>query len=459
VRFRAVAAIAGREFRERWLLLPTALFVGVAPVGLANWYLPAAQVAERDAVGALYIVTFSLLAAGLVGASLAGRDLVDRRLGFYLARPVGWVTLLSGQGVAAGALLLCAVVLVILPSALTSPELGSRIAGSPLAFATGPLAANLGVLALVTGLSAGLFGIAFRVRSRWLLVDLLGLAVLAALARHALLRLEAESSYPHFTTDHVVVVCATAGLPFALGLAAQLACGRGDPIRAHRAFSLTVWSLLLALGMLGLVVLEQALAGGIDRPLWQSARTTVVSPDRRWEWVVTEKASWLLGRTAFLRRTDGTRVERVGSNWSTAPVFSADSRRVAWTEFWPATGDGDVVVVDLGDAGFRRVGTLPRPRAWGQALALSPDGAWLAVVDVDGLRVHALERGADVAKLALAEPARQVARAYFLDADTVCLRALPARRARAADYRIEVASAVVTPLVAGAPDACTFAVP
>lgn len=461
---RAALAIARREFGDRWLLVPLGLVVGVWPIAIAatlgreNPPLPQPDDPVAVVISILYWAIFVLLSAFVGGFSIAGRDLGERRLGFWFSRPVAWPTLGLGQGLALVGLIAASTVAVTLPLLASLLAVDAqraaaqrflwRAVAEPGRFFAAFLAPN-GTLVALAAMLGVLCGVSGRIRSRWFVVDLLGLAALGLLVRHAAIRLAAEGAFLSFTPEFVTVVAGVIALSLALAHAAQLAWGRAEPTRAHRAFVLTAWPLLVASALIGALHLETALLSG------QQVVRSATSPDGRWEWVAREKASWLLGRTAFLRRTDGSRVERLGSDWGTVPVFSADSRRAAWVEYRLASHDGAVVVVSLGESAITRLGTFPHPRtSWGRTVALSPGGDRVAVVDGLRVRVHALQpHGRDV-ELALPQPAGHVHHVRFLDAETLCLRAAPVRHGRAFAYRLVPVTGAASLVRPGADDPC-----
>lgn len=461
---RAALAIARREFLDRWLLVPLGLFLGAWPIMIAstlgrkNPPLPEPEDPVAVVISAAYWTIFVLLSAVVLGFSIAGRDLGERRLGFYLARPVHWLSLGLGQALALVALVVASAVAVTLPLLAHLLTVDAHLAGAqrfllramaePGRFVVAVVAPSVAVVALAAMLGAW-SGVSARVRSRWFVFDLVGLAALGLLVRQALTRLAEEGAYFRFTAEFVAVVAGTGALCLALGQAAQLAWGRGDPTRAHRAFVLTAWPLTLVSALIGTVHLERTLAGG------QQEVRSASSPDGRWEWVLRDKASWLFGRTTFLRRTDGSRVERLGSDWPAVPVFSADSRRAAWVEWHLPTGEGTVVVVDLGGEAITRLGSFRAPRtSWGRAVAFSPHADHLVVVDGVRVRIHPLEPGGRDLEMSLPEPAGHVHALRFLDTGTLCLRAAPVRRARALDYRLDPGAGSVTLIPPGVADPC-----
>ncbi|MCL4821992.1 MAG: hypothetical protein KJ067_22930 [Vicinamibacteria bacterium] len=448
---RAALAIARREFMDRWLLIPVTLVAGFGPnllAALGRRQIPPLPRPEEPlavVISGVAATVFAMAVAVLLGTSVGGRDLVERRLGFYFARPVGWRSVLLGQALAIASLLALSTLVGLLPLATTLLQVeGHRAAafavlrhaaGEPLQFLLRGPAVTVAVLSLLTALSAGLFGIAFRVRSRWLVLDLAGLLALVGFGLHVAARLEAESAFPRFTPEFLGVVCGSATLAFVAGLGSALAHGRGDAIRAHRGFSAAAWPLLALFAMLGLWRLEAALRGDPAAPSIRS----IASPDGRWQWKVSEKEPWLWGRTAFLVRTDGSVAVRIGSDWLTTAVFSSDSRRVAWTNHSLQGDASRVVAMSLGDVAPTTQLTFPGShRSFGAVLAFSPAGDRLAHVDGDRVRLHRWD-GSGVEERLLPLPATRVEHLRFSSEDRLCLRADHGRGARVRDYQVSLA--------------------
>lgn len=456
---RAVAMIAYREFRERWLLLPTALLVGLAPVALASAYGRADVADMRQVLGGFYLIAFTLVAAGLVGASLAGRDLAERRLGFFFTRPLHWSDVFLGKALAATMLVGLAIAALVLPLLPDATEILARFAADPVGFLTGPIPANLSVVLLAGCVGAGFFGISFRIRSKWLLLDLLGWMGLVLLARAALQRLLANALFLNPTPAITTAVCVALAIPLLLGLAAQLARGRGDPVRAHRAFSVTCWSVLLVASVAGAFAFERVVAGSVDRPTLDDRQ--VLSPDGRWRAVATRNAPWLHGGTRFLQRVGGVAVYRLGPAWlTTVPAFSPGSERAAWRAWTFGPNPHETwTVVDLLPEGMREVRVIETGRSvagWSTG-ALSDGGRLLAAVGRWDVRVYDVDAGRVRHEATLPRQSGLVARAWFLGSDTLCLGTAPLRGAHRLDsYRLDLTDGALHAVRPGEPDACDF---
>jgi ABC-type transport system involved in multi-copper enzyme maturation permease subunit len=117
---RELLWITERELRERRLVLVGAFLIGL--LTLATPLLPRLR-SEKPLylinTGATIMgVAISVAVAILAGASAIGRDLAERRLGFYFSKPLGSMSIWGGKML--GALLLAVVsgLLVVLPATL-----------------------------------------------------------------------------------------------------------------------------------------------------------------------------------------------------------------------------------------------------------------------------------------------------------------------------------------------------
>jgi ABC-type transport system involved in multi-copper enzyme maturation permease subunit len=236
----AVFVVAMREIRERRFLLATALTLGLFPfVFMLLPGLSPEKAAEiRDTLALLISVSFPVAVAFAVGGSVVSRELAEGRLAFYFARPISAVSLWAGK-------FLGAIGLVVASTALTA----------------GPVAAINGGLGLVGEnrlpyplhvLAPGLFlfmGIAhvvatsYRSRSRLVILDLV-LAVGSVAAFVALLHgMMYAGAGPVFALS-LPRMLALAALAIVLGTGIQIAVGRSDRQRSHRAMSFGVWTLV-----------------------------------------------------------------------------------------------------------------------------------------------------------------------------------------------------------------------
>src|SRR3989442_15846763 len=91
---KALVAIAGRELRRRWMILPAALVVGFFPLVAPRlgW-----KAAGDPVVGLFGCLALGLVAALATGPRVIGGELAAGRLGFFFSRPVPWGSIWGGK--------------------------------------------------------------------------------------------------------------------------------------------------------------------------------------------------------------------------------------------------------------------------------------------------------------------------------------------------------------------------
>ena len=82
----ALVAIAARELRHRWTLLPAALLAGFVPVAMPAFGFKWPPGAE-ESVGLILSLLFGIMTALICGWSVIGGELTSRRLAFFFSRP------------------------------------------------------------------------------------------------------------------------------------------------------------------------------------------------------------------------------------------------------------------------------------------------------------------------------------------------------------------------------------
>jgi len=258
---RALSALFALELgrRRHHLLFGAALgFVAL----VLPWFGSTDPSAARAIAAGIFAFVHLLAGALFAGSALFVDDLAEGRSGFLVGRPFRTWQLLCGRVAAVLVAVTGAVILTLLPAILAGAEvLGdsgslavvfSTIAGPsdalllPAAEVIRPLALALAVLGLI-GLGNAL-GLMARVRGGWLLLDLTTGVVLSA----ALLQAADELALPGSGALRYLVLPATlvlAGLALAVATSAQVASGRTDGQRAHRAFSVTWFAAAVALSI------------------------------------------------------------------------------------------------------------------------------------------------------------------------------------------------------------------
>ncbi|HXY42172.1 MAG TPA: hypothetical protein VEQ10_21025, partial [Vicinamibacteria bacterium] len=419
---KSLLAVTARELRERWLLFPASLALGLNPL-----VFPAFGVNRRDMpfVGVVTALGLGAAAALVMGSTMLARDTSNGRLGFLLSRPLSWRAIWGGKWLAALVLVAGSGLLAAVPFMVAyPPDARPGLPGSPV-----PLLAWLGVLAhehgwafglyaLMLGVGlANLFAAAYRSRSPWVVADMALLAAAIWIARRRVAPLWLMDGLQTQLPGLSVLVVFL--LPLAVGLlagsAVQVAVGRTDPRRAHLALSLTFWAVVYAAlaGAAGRLAWVEA-AGPSDLRSYDEARPA----NSRWLSVAGEngRARWfgsgfLLDTTTgnYLQVTPSLSALALGAIEDREPnfqslSFSADGRFAAFWEPDAARGSTALVRVDLSTGTPRRerigLASTPPP-GWWTALALSPTAVHAVLVSEAMASLHELPSGGAVATCAL----------------------------------------------------------
>ncbi len=345
-------------------------------------------------------VTLALAFGLLLGTSVLARDLAEGRLGFYFAQPVAGLAIWAGKMSAAMALALTAAGLPLAVALLAGslPGSGGHGVGDDIGLA---IVAGLVATSVVLG-HAG--SIIVRSRSRWQVVDVIGL-VLVAVGGWWSIGTLAGAWAAEALVLVVKVVLVTPPVALLLAGAVQTVGGRADLARGHRLLSLTLWSVLGGVTLL-LVVGTSWLV--TPKPS-EIIAVHAVTAEPSGTWVAIGGSARGRGDlvSTFLIDTASGRWLRMRSQpWARAAVlFAADGRRAAVLVPSRKMDDPrqDLALVDLGAAQPSPQSALINvPPAWGGgAIAMAPDGESVAVV-VDGtVTVSALPDGRILAAVRL----------------------------------------------------------
>ena len=353
---------------------------------------------DRHAAGVFF---GSLLMAaafgGVWGATMLGRDLENRRLGFYISRPLSGTTLYWGKVLAGWGLSLFACFLALLPSVVMGRMPAPASASDVAKVLLGLGALSLGPLLLLHVLSVQL-----RARSPWLVVDLgawllLGWSVTTEL--RLLLRGGAFTMVPVFLG--VLLALGVAGCAVA-GWVATVR-GRADLRATHRALSLAFAAWLVGLSALGAGAVRWVLHPAVSE--LRDPETWFAAPQGDWFQVEGEARGRGGLRAAFLMNA------ATGAAFPVAGQLVGFSEDGAWAAWASLPMDGThrevrVWTLDLGRPGARpeavslwmEVGpeVMSARRAWPWAIP-SPDGARVAVLWGDRYALVDRARQAEVA--------------------------------------------------------------
>jgi hypothetical protein len=418
---KALFAVTGRELAERRLLFLAALLLGL--LALAAPWLPGsagsdpAELRSAMATGLAMIVSFVL--ALVLGGVIVARDLGERRLGFYFARPLpGWA-IWGGKMLAAALLSLGAGALVLLPALLAGGRIEfldiGRGWGFDLLGALSPaFLVPLGLLLLLV--TAHAVSIMIQARSPWLLLDGAALALIVATlwaCREALLR-EWALDVLRWTGTGFMIASLVSG---ALAGLVQVTRGRTDLHRGHRLLSLTLWGLLGA-ATLGCAAYTRWVLTAEPEDL---VSFTSVVPSPAGTWIGLEGKVAGRGQLTPMFLFDvasGRSVRLVGAfqdyTWE-QPAFSANGRHAVWLEPF-REGGYELLRLDLSRPGAKPVHPRISYPRMPQDLVLAPDGSRVAAVRGDRVTVENLDTGRLVASsIALPDGDAGRVRLRFLD--------------------------------------------
>ena len=388
----AVWTVAAREIRARRILLVAIPVVAALPF-LARLMGGEKGRDIQEAIGLLVCGSFPFAVALGVGASLFSRELAERRLGFYFARPISAQAFWAGKVMAALVVVLAAFAFMQVPVALSLPRSYLSPEASYSTFVGVAFLAALLVMAAANAVTS-----MYRARSPWLVLDVVMAAVcIAALARLTRAIVEAGA---FLSLRAGLPILLAAGVVAFLGAAAmQVMVGRTDARRAHLAHSATVWaSVLLILG--GFAMWQRWLLAGTPAQAGGTGYPLVAAPSGEGIFF-----RGLTGRAGFrpfflMDAADGSFL-RISPESDGMPTFSGDGRIATWVsmpEPWEPDHRPRLWVVRLGD-GVRPAERLPMEAAmrWHTVLAVYPDGRQAVIagfgaaglVDLDTARVGA----------------------------------------------------------------------
>lgn len=365
------AAVALREIAERRFVLVAAAAAAVLPFLVPH--LPGVPGDDTDVtrgITALILASaFGLGGSLLVGASVVGRELAEKRLSFHFSHPLSAPVIWGGKLAGGLALVLAAELLVYVPASLA----GGGFPGLP-SISDDPRALGLLLLlAVPLFLVAWAGSVALRSRSPWLVVDLLLLVGLPAALFAAGRRLLRFGHPPRLSW----AVAATAVLLVALLAAtlAQVVAGRTDARRGHGAQSLTLWGLLLAGTAGAAIVAERTIDPGVTSLVRAWATPAGARGDLVFVEGSTDEQGW--GGVLYLRDLAAGRERVLPMGWDFAA--SKDGSKVAIVTVGESLSKSRQVELEAIDAASGRTVVLGLPDA-PEGLSLADDGSRLAVV-------------------------------------------------------------------------------
>ncbi|MBI4752550.1 MAG: hypothetical protein HY774_29000 [Acidobacteria bacterium] len=242
---KIILTLANRQLVENRAIFALALICGLATlalpfvIGTSTKAPDQREFLENIRAGAQLLgMVVSYGVAFYTGLSLFGRELSEKRMGFFFSRPISATALWIGKLLGAWLLIVGSLLLVCLPAILmdANPFLLREKVGWPvLTFGAGVLP-FLFCLGLTTS-------IAFRSKSWWLTVDLVSLMITTLLVGLGADRLVQEGALlPLIFGGLFFFVVAMTGMLVASRI--SLGQGRTSLRSVHRVMSLCLWSIV-----------------------------------------------------------------------------------------------------------------------------------------------------------------------------------------------------------------------
>ncbi len=386
----AAVLIASRELRDRSRLFLIAAAMAVVPFA-AGFAVRENRPLAMAVVAVSLAIVYSCSLAVALGVSTLGRELSEKRLSFFFAKPVSAGSIWAGK-VAAGLLTIFgALAIVVLPTVLLVRRGWSDM------WQGGWEAVVVNALVLIPILFFGGHAASTMVRSRSALVGLdflmagVVLVALFAMTRPILLGGGRDVVQTMLIYIGLAIMAVLAVAPIW-----QIARGRIDPRQSHAALSSAVW-----IGVAMVMIGAAAFAWWVISPPPSGIRpfSTEQSPSGRWialSGPAPNRGSYL--PTVLVDSTSG-RHRRVPTSWGIHQI-SGDGRTLVWLQNdelwpksssdWPRQGTYRLFIQNL-ETGEQQATslTLKNPRR----IQISEDGSRLAVVVLGKLEIYELPSG------------------------------------------------------------------
>ncbi len=378
--------IAARELRESGRVFAICLVLATLPFLAA--LLPGARGNRDDviaAVGGFLAIAVGLGLAIALGWSTIGRELTEKRMSFYFAKPVKPAAIWFGKASAALAISLGCFALIAVPAYLAVPD-AWRVYWLE---DTVPLAIGA-VMIVELFLVSHLLSSILRSRSYLLAVDLVCLTVAIA-ALFLIMRPVLLGGSMDVTIGILLSVGIAASVILAVAPAWQLAQGRTDLRRGHAALSRFMW---VALGSV-LLIVGAYVAWMVSIGPADLEEVTQVEQAGRGEGVLVSGRG--VGRgghaSSFLinRRTSAYERLPVPQWWGSR--FSDDGQVLIWQQ--PSgllnVARLEVYATRMSDGKSFATGITMHPYA--SSMLPSPDGSRLAIVENRNVVVYETATG------------------------------------------------------------------
>jgi ABC-type transport system involved in multi-copper enzyme maturation permease subunit len=410
---RHLLAIARRDLTERTFVFLTAVVLAVLPLILPRQMMGVRSFSYTDVVttiGAIVAVGFTLGLALVLGVTMIGRDLSEKRLSFYFSKPLSASAIWFGKlGAAIVTLAVCFTVLFF-PSYLVGTTSWHRSwnVELPVAFAI------VGGAALVLLLFGHVFGTMFRSKSPLVVLDL-ALMVAAVFAAIEIIGPLLEGFAGDLATRVTFVLFGALMLILLACGAWQLAHGRADRKQNHFALSRFLWvSLAIVLVVAGLFT-----AWVVNVSPNDMKSVDVTQPQQgTWGFLFGETKHRMDYHALFvydLATGNAVRLHGIRSWFSSG--FSRDGRTIAYLKLPDYRApEGELYTMQLGANATPQDTRITLSR--GSEFAFSDDSARIATIDGNGVAtVYQLASKKALGSVRVPQVARTRRRFFFVNPD------------------------------------------
>ncbi|HEV7764597.1 MAG TPA: hypothetical protein VGQ76_06325 [Thermoanaerobaculia bacterium] len=382
----AALLIASRELRDRSRLFLIAAALSVSP------FLAALTIREHRQLGIASVAGFLAIAyscslALALGVSSIGRELTERRMSFFFAKPVSATAIWLGKAAAGLLTALGALAIIVLPTFLFAREGWKNMFMS----GGGAVALNTALICLVLFFGGNVVSTMLRSRSARVVVDFFLLAI-AAIAAFAIVRPILMRGGKDIAGDIIVGLCVAVLLVLAAAPAWQLTRGRIDARQNHAALSKFLW-IGVAVALIGTAAFTYWV---IATPPAKITQTFQFDQDPSGRWIYVSGTAPGRGEymASHLIDTATGKHERVsGLPWGDAHL-SGDGRMLVWlesAEILPRVGTSRFYMRRL-EPGAKQIAT-PLVTRLPAHLVLSHDGSRVALATGGRVEVYELVSG------------------------------------------------------------------
>lgn len=427
----ATLTVARREIAEKQFVFLAAVAFAILPFLLAA--IPGTHL---GGVGTL--ITCIVFAAGfsgglavILGSSFVSRDLSDGRMSFFFSRPLGTNAIWFGK---LGAALLIVLIsfLIIFGPGLMLATVSEGLWRRAFPAEAGAVAAAVLAGCLILLLVAHVISTFVRSRSAWIGLDF-AIAVTLGLALWAMVR-PLFLSQAAILTVRLIATLGIGAIASIIGAGAfQLANGRTDRVRSHRALSQALWL------SLGAVV---AIAGAFV--LWVVSATpqdlvTIYAPEQSSGGRAAIVAGQVRNRADYhavflIDPSDGA-FERIQPTDWYAAEFVAHGTKLLETVRSTKSGCADVFLRDARPNAPRFDPKISVTARWDSRIAVSDDARQMAVYDGGNLSIYDLASKRSMGTVQIPKtsgrlqamflPASSVARLYLMPEQGRCAGCVP----------------------------------